>query len=238
MMHTVLLLFPFIICAVNAWLVGSSRRRAQKAIKQTSDDNDKSLLSAALLQAQERDFDKFQQEQAPEWLKSVKGLPFDCTECGKCCQTVGRVSMSPTEVRAAAALLNMSQSDFVQQFASHTVEDSWIYLKEKRVENHTGCIFLDVDTNQCRIYEARPVQCRTYPFWPSVLASPQAWNDECRRPVHDNNSSLPMWTASRGGCEGMQPLNSTSNSSTVSVSQVYRQLYEHEKAQRRFPGRQ
>lgn len=235
MMRTVLLFFPFFNCAAHAWFIGSSRTAAQKVLKQTCNDDENSMLSTALYQAQERDFDRFQQGQAPAWLKSVKKLPFDCTECGKCCQTNGRVSMSPTEVHSAADLLNMSQSDFVRQFASHTVEDSWIYLQEKTVENHTGCIFLNVDTNQCRIYEARPVQCRTYPFWPSILASPTAWNDECRRPDHDNNSTLPMWTATQGGCEGMQPLN-TVNSSTVPMSQVYRHLYKHEQ-QRRFPGR-
>jgi Fe-S-cluster containining protein len=27
----------------------------------------------------------------------------------------------------------------------------------------------------CRIYEARPVQCRTWPFWPEVVATKRSW---------------------------------------------------------------
>ena len=32
-----------------------------------------------------------------------------------------------------------------------------------------------------RVYPVRPLQCRTYPFWPEVLASRQAWQREARR---------------------------------------------------------
>jgi Fe-S-cluster containining protein len=28
----------------------------------------------------------------------------------------------------------------------------------------------------CSVYEARPLQCRTYPFWPSLLESRRAWD--------------------------------------------------------------
>ncbi len=35
------------------------------------------------------------------------------------------------------------------------------------------CIFWD---DGCSIYPARPRQCRTFPFWPSHLENPDAWN--------------------------------------------------------------
>ena len=31
--------------------------------------------------------------------------------------------------------------------------------------------------NKCTAYEARPTQCRTWPFWPEVM-SPKAWKKE------------------------------------------------------------
>lgn len=50
------------------------------------------------------------------------------------------------------------------------------------------CVFWD---GGCVVYEARPLQCRTFPFWPSVLASEEAWEEtaaECpgmgRGPLH------------------------------------------------------
>lgn len=42
------------------------------------------------------------------------------------------------------------------------------------------CVFLDAD-GQCRVYAVRPVQCRTYPFWPEVAGSALAWQREARR---------------------------------------------------------
>jgi Fe-S-cluster containining protein len=42
------------------------------------------------------------------------------------------------------------------------------------------CIFLDA-AGKCRVYAARPVQCRTYPFWPELVGSAAAWNREARR---------------------------------------------------------
>ncbi len=33
----------------------------------------------------------------------------------------------------------------------------------------------------CGIYEARPLQCRTWPFWPENLDTKQAWAAETRK---------------------------------------------------------
>lgn len=36
-----------------------------------------------------------------------------------------------------------------------------------------GCRFLE--NGKCTVYEARPVQCRTFPYWPENVASPEKW---------------------------------------------------------------
>jgi Fe-S-cluster containining protein len=38
----------------------------------------------------------------------------------------------------------------------------------------------DPQTRKCRAYEARPRQCRTWPFWASNLESPAAWEHTCQ----------------------------------------------------------
>jgi Fe-S-cluster containining protein len=43
-------------------------------------------------------------------------------------------------------------------------------LKEK---SNYDCIFWK---DGCSIYNARPLQCRAFPFWQSILRSPEAWN--------------------------------------------------------------
>lgn len=161
-------------------------------------------LQKALQQVQERALDRFLEHDAPEWMTEVDSFPFECTECGKCCKTIGSVYLSPDEIQSAATLLGLSAQDFVDTYASHTLSDgsqTWAKLQDKE----DACIFLK-DDRYCAIYEARPVQCRTYPFWPAIVKSPETWNAECRRADDDVESPLPEWTPSEGGCEGMQPL--------------------------------
>ena len=46
-------------------------------------------------------------------------------------------------------------------------------------ESTKDCAFLGKigGRTQCLIYEVRPSQCRSWPFWPSNLASGKAWNE-------------------------------------------------------------
>lgn len=78
---------------------------------------------------------------------------------------------------------------------------SWMCLKRKE----GACVFLD-QGGQCSIYAARPVQCKTYPFWPSMLTDSQAWAEESVLP--DNieirqGTSDRHWSPEFGGCEGI-----------------------------------
>ena len=41
------------------------------------------------------------------------------------------------------------------------------------------CVFLR--DNRCSIYPVRPKQCRTFPWWPEVVESKEAWEDTARR---------------------------------------------------------
>jgi len=184
-----------------------------------------------------------------KWFQNMTSLPFACTGCGKCCKTEGHVYMAPEEHDEASKLLGISKDEFIQHYASHVIvseeeegdddeEDTpvlWLRLldqstivhddKEKAAQasqHKHGCIFLQ-DDNTCRIYEARPSQCSTYPFWPDILASQQAWNKEVRRPDDEDldddnqshNSDAPLWTVESGGCEGMQRIPKTPESSST-----------------------
>ena len=91
----------------------------------------------------------------------------------------------------------------------------WIRLREGE---EGACVFLEKETNHCQIYEARPTQCRTYPFWPSIMKAPDAWHEECRRADDDDSSNLPTWSAERGGCEGMRLLMTTSTNDRDAIS--------------------
>jgi hypothetical protein len=50
------------------------------------------------------------------------------------------------------------------------------------IEQANGaCIFLDEPTGACGVYEVRPRQCRTYPFWPAIVATEAAWQREAAK---------------------------------------------------------
>lgn len=56
-------------------------------------------------------------------------------------------------------------------------DKSWLRLKSRPPvpgEGGDACIFLGED-NRCTIYEARPLQCRTYPYWPRMMMSRDEW---------------------------------------------------------------
>ena len=78
----------------------------------------------------------------------------------------------------------------------------WVKIKNKIVKDNYGsadrCIFLDDDGKKCTIYEARPTQCRTYPYWPRLMNNETAWIDES---VDIEKGKL--WTPENGGCEGI-----------------------------------
>ena len=88
-----------------------------------------------------------------------------CAGCGgRCCTgESGNIFVRPDEIRAIAMLLGLDVESFR---AEYLVKKGYKYsLKEKVVGVSHDCIFYDRGSAGCRIYTARPVQCRTFPFW-------------------------------------------------------------------------
>jgi uncharacterized protein len=76
-----------------------------------------------------------------------------------------------------AAELGLREAVFLERFTQETVVGRG--LKERETSLGYDCIFLDRETVPgkavCGVYESRPSQCRTWPFWPENLRSPEAW---------------------------------------------------------------
>lgn len=111
----------------------------------------------------------------PAWYG--RGLPFRCTECGDCCTGgSGYVWVTPSEAAELASTLGRPLADFARDFL-RTVKGR-LSLRE----NASGdCLLLDPASRHCRAYASRPHQCRTYPFWASIVATAETWNRESRR---------------------------------------------------------
>jgi Fe-S-cluster containining protein len=104
----------------------------------------------------------------------AEGLRFKCTGCGDCCTGgPGYVWVTQEEIDALSARLKLSPAEFERRFVRQVgVRRS---LKERK---NYDCVFLDAD-RRCTVYEDRPRQCRTWPFWNSNIASPAAWQRTC-----------------------------------------------------------
>ena len=113
---------------------------------------------------------------------AADGLRFDCTLCGNCCTgPPGAVWFNEEEGKVMAAKLGLDVATFLERYARR-LDKKWS-LREQEIDGRFDCVFLDRDTPgkaTCRLYEARPTQCRTWPFWPENLESRAAW-EEARR---------------------------------------------------------
>ncbi len=112
-----------------------------------------------------------------------RGLRFSCTSCGACCTgPTGYVAFTRDEAGGIAKRLGITLSHFMRWYTHDTVEGR--SLTERKTEHGHDCVFLDRETIPgkaiCSIYEDRPSQCRTWPFWEINLRSPRHWKSASR----------------------------------------------------------
>jgi len=103
------------------------------------------------------------------------GLRFQCTECGDCCTGApGYVWVNTAEIEALANKLAMTVPDFEEKYVR-------VVGVRKTLEEYPNgdCVFFDGATRKCTVYELRPRQCRTWPFWHSNIRTAEAWERTC-----------------------------------------------------------
>jgi Fe-S-cluster containining protein len=120
--------------------------------------------------------------------------------CGNCCTgPEGYVLVSDDECRALAARLGLAERDFLDRYTHIMMHGR--SLNEKVVDlagvRAFDCVFLDRETIPgkaiCGVYEHRPAQCRTWPFWPSLLREKSAWERAKRTcPGIDKGTLVPI----------------------------------------------
>lgn len=102
------------------------------------------------------------------------GIRFECQGSGRCCMSRGEygfVYLTLEDRRNLARHFGVSTAEFTRKYCEKV--DGYFQVKySKEVD---ACPFLV--GKQCGVYEARPMQCRTWPFWPEVM-SPKAWSKE------------------------------------------------------------
>jgi len=117
----------------------------------------------------------------------AQGLKFQCTGCGKCCTGApGYVFLSSVDLEHLANHLSLDVATFKKKYTVQV--DDRIALID--LPGSYDCIFLT--NRRCSIYEARPIQCRTFPWWISNLRDPADWEEASKRCEGINHPEAPV----------------------------------------------
>lgn len=104
------------------------------------------------------------------------GLCFSCSQCRACCGvSPGMVYLSERDLTSLCQWFKLTKSEFIDlycRWVPYYDGKEALCLKEK---SNYDCIFWD---NGCTAYNARPIQCSTYPFWTWLLKDKDSWNNE------------------------------------------------------------
>jgi Fe-S-cluster containining protein len=117
------------------------------------------------------------------------GLQFECLRCGRCCTGApGYVYLSEQDIASIADFLKKDKISFLGEYTRSVTlfGEHRISLTER---TNYDCVFWK--GGDCLIYDARPYQCRAYPFWKGHLVSVREWEKAAERcpginrgPVH------------------------------------------------------
>ena len=124
----------------------------------------------------------------------VHGLRFSCTRCSVCCRfDSGFVFLSEKDVSMLCVALKLDKLDLLEKYCRWVPGETGENVLSLKEKNNLDCVFWSSEQDGCSVYKTRPLQCRAFPFWPSV--------------IRDENS----WELTAGDCPGMN--NGTLHSS-------------------------
>ena len=102
-----------------------------------------------------------------------------CEKCGgKCCiGDSGNIFVSKDEIYRLLEYFNLDFQEFNEKYLRKVgIKYSF---KEVEFEQGFACIFFNQKTRKCDIYNLRPKQCRTFPFWDYYKFHKEEIKKEC-----------------------------------------------------------
>jgi Fe-S-cluster containining protein len=103
----------------------------------------------------------------------AQGLRFSCARCSECCRIEpGFVFLRKNDTEILGSALNLRYTELVKRYCRWVPDADGGERLSLREKANYDCVFW---SQGCAVYEARPLQCRAYPFWESMLASRKVW---------------------------------------------------------------
>ncbi|HEY9595708.1 MAG TPA: YkgJ family cysteine cluster protein [Spirochaetia bacterium] len=131
----------------------------------------------------------------------ASGLRFECTRCNRCCRhSPGYVFLSAADVERLARAKKVTPQELVRVWC-RTVDVGLAKRISLREKPNYDCILWE--NGGCSEYEARPLQCRAFPFWGATVSSREEWDRQAREcpgmnrgPIH-TREEIEEWLAKR-----------------------------------------
>lgn len=113
-----------------------------------------------------------------------------CAACGGACciGESGYIWISMPEITAVADYLKLSLEEFAENYLIRA-KSRYSLREVKTKELGYACIFFDQEKRLCSIYDVRPKQCRTFPFWAQFKDDISQLQKECPGVIIDEKSS-------------------------------------------------
>jgi len=102
-----------------------------------------------------------------------------CKNCaGNCCiGESGYIWVAPDEILNISNFLEIPLDNFYEKYL---IKVKYRFsLKEIEYNGGYKCIFFDEQKRGCKIYDVRPTQCRTFPFWDHFKTNLKEVENEC-----------------------------------------------------------
>ena len=106
--------------------------------------------------------------------------PKGCDSCqGNCCiGESGNIWINKQEVEKLALHLNITLDELREKYIEKRGYKYSIKEVQLSYDNY-ACVFFNLEKKQCSIYESRPIQCRTFPFWDYFKQNKEEVIKEC-----------------------------------------------------------
>ena len=104
----------------------------------------------------------------------------ECAKCeGNCCiGESGYIWINAQEIQSFANAFGISVDEFIEKYL-FKVGYKFSIKEFEYKHDRFACIFFDFEKRNCSVYDLRPTQCRTFPFWDYFKNNIQEVQKEC-----------------------------------------------------------
>lgn len=99
-------------------------------------------------------------------------IHFACTHCGQCCSEPGVVYITPYDLERISSFFNVDPDQIVYNLLAEDADTGELLIP---VDDNQPCPFFQEE--RCIVHEVKPIQCRTYPFWPELVGTQETWQE-------------------------------------------------------------